>query len=80
MNDDWDAALSASTTLANESHDATVRHLDHFKQLLGEVDPPIAILLKEGDDRCEPPKMRWEVRVRLPIRPEQLDVRINRSA
>src|SRR5262249_51489539 len=37
MNDDRDAALSASSTLANESHDATIRHLDYFKQLLDEV-------------------------------------------
>jgi hypothetical protein len=48
MNDDRDAALSASRTMANESHHATVRHLDQLKQLVDVVDPPIAILLKEG--------------------------------
>ena len=42
MNDDGDAALSASATLANESHDATVRRLGQLKQLVDEVDPPIA--------------------------------------
>jgi hypothetical protein len=42
MKDDRDAALSASTTLANESHEATVGDLDQLKQLGDEVDPPIA--------------------------------------
>ena len=42
MDDDRDAALSASTTLANESHDATVRRLGQLEQLVDEVDPPIA--------------------------------------
>jgi hypothetical protein len=76
MNGDRDAALSASTTLANESHGATVRHLDQFDQLLDEVDPPIPILLGERDDLCEPPKMLWKVRVRLPVSPDHLDLRI----
>ena len=49
MNDDRDAALSASATLTNESQDPTVRHVDHFKQLPDQVDPPISILLSEGD-------------------------------
>ena len=76
MNGDRDAALSASTTLANESHDATVPHLDHFKQLPDEVDPPIAKLLAEGDDLREPPKMLRGVGVGLPVRPDHLDLRI----
>src|SRR6516164_4617973 len=76
MKDDRDAALSASTTHANESHDATIRHLDHFKQLRDEADPPLAILLKEGDDLGAPSKMLREVRVGLPVPPDHLDLRI----
>ena len=75
MKDDRDAALSASLAPANKSHDATVRHLDHFKQLLDEVDPPIAELLDAGDDLREPPKMLWEVGERL-VPPDHLDLRI----
>ena len=76
MKDDRDAALSASLAPANKSHDATVRHLDHFKQLLDEVDPPIANVLGEGNDFREPPKMLWEVGVGLPVPPDHLDLRI----
>ena len=76
MHDDRDAALSASTTQSNESHDATARHLDHFKQLPDEVAPLVAILLIEVDHLCEAPKMLWEVGVLLPVRPEQLGLRI----
>src|SRR5207248_10250965 len=74
VDDDRDAALSASATLANESQDPTVGRLDQFKELLDLVDPPIPILLRERDDLWEPPKMLWEVRVRLSVPPEQLDL------
>jgi hypothetical protein len=76
MKDDRDAALSTSGTLAKESHNATVRHIDQLDQLVDEVDPPIANLLKEGNGLREPPKMLGEVGVHLPIPPEHLDLRI----
>jgi hypothetical protein len=38
MNDDRYSALSASTTLANESHEAAVRDLDQLEQLVMEED------------------------------------------
>ena len=34
VDDDRDAALSAFATLANESHDAVARRLDHLKELI----------------------------------------------
>ena len=76
VDDDRDATLSASATLANESQDLTARCLDQLKRLLDEVDPPIAILLRECDALWESLEMLWEVRVRLPVPPEQLDLRI----
>jgi hypothetical protein len=75
MKDDRDAAVSASSILANESHDATVRRLDQLEQLVDEVDPPIANLLEEGDELCGPPKILWEVGERL-VPPEHLELRI----
>jgi hypothetical protein len=76
MNGDRDTALSASATLANESQDPTARQIDHFKRLLGQVDPPIPILLSEGDELREAAKVLGKVRVRLPVPPEQLELGI----
>src|SRR5436190_2894850 len=77
VDDDRDAALSASATLLHENQDATARRIRQFKRLLDQIDPPLPILLSEGDVLRKPAKLLWEVRVCLPARPEHLDLRIN---
>src|SRR5205823_2238447 len=66
-----------SATLANQRQDPTARRIGHLKRLLDHVDPPVAILLTEREELCKPLQVLREVGVRLPVAPQQLDLRIN---
>ena len=74
MDFDRDAALTPSTGLANENHNATARSLDVLERLLGQVCPPVPELLHERNHLRNAPEMLRSIRVGPPVTPDVLDI------
>jgi hypothetical protein len=76
---DREAALPASTGLADGGDDAIARRLDELKRLEGQIDPGASHLLDERHPLRDAPKMRWLVGPLLPERPDLLELGIEKS-